>query len=472
LSRIRGQGSSVDAVSRRNLSRSSIARGPASAVEVRAVIDGLANGGDGVAVVEVGGERRAIFVRHAVPGDKAWLSVDLTTRPAKGRIVRLEAAGPDRVDPPCPHSLRCGGCAWMHLSVAGQVEAHRHRIRATLPDAWKDVPLELHPPDQALRYRTRARLHARASGGRAEVGMQEAKTHEPVEVDRCVVLHPAVEQARLALPPLLEGAKGRGEAQVALGVEGKPVLELLWRGTLARETFARLEEGVKTRAWAGARVFEGEVSRPAVCGDPTPWVMGADGAPLGLSPGGFAQASDETNRRLGARALALAQGVLGPALGEVIELFAGAGNFTVLLARHAGRLVAVESNEAACDALRRNLATRGLTAKVAEGLAEEYPIPRGADLVVLDPPRTGARRVMDRLLQAQPRAIVYVSCDVPTLSRDLACLDSAYAPVALEAFAMFAHTSHVETLAVLQARSQRPGGARPGASEAKAKGRP
>jgi 23S rRNA (uracil1939-C5)-methyltransferase len=430
----------------------------ANVVEVRAFIRELANGGDGVALVEAQGERRAVFVRHAAPGDQAWLSVDLATRPATGRILRLDEAGPARVDPICPHSLRCGGCSWMHLSVPGQVEAYRHRIRAALPDAWKDLPLDVHRPPASLGYRTRARLHARASGGKAVVGLQRARTHEPVEVDRCVVLHPDLERARLSLPPLLEGARGRGEAQIALGAEGRPVLELTWRGQLASQTFARIEECVKGQTWAGARVFEGAVSRPAVCGDPSPWAIAADGAPLRLAPGGFSQASESTNQKLGQRMLALAREVLGPSVGDVVELFAGAGNFTVLLARHAERLVAVESSEAACVALRENLATRELVAKVARvvhALAQEHVMARGIDLVVLDPPRTGARLLMDRLLQARPRAIAYVSCDVPTLARDLEVLDSAYEPAALEAFAMFPHTPHVETLAVLAARARR-----------------
>jgi 23S rRNA (uracil1939-C5)-methyltransferase len=429
-------------------------RSPSAPLEVSAVIRELANGGDGVAVVEAQGERRAVFVRHAAKGDHAFLSVSLATRPATGRILRLDRLGPARIDPLCPHTLRCGGCSWMHLSVPGQLQAHHDRIRATLPEVWKTVSLELHPPPESLGYRTRARLHARVFRGRPVVGLQEAKTHEPVEVDRCVVLHPELERARLTLGPLLEGARGRGEAQIALGAGGKPVLELTWKGQLASQTFARLEEGVKNLRWAGARVFEGNVSRPAVYGDPTPWTTGADGAPLRLAPGGFAQASEKINRTLGDRVLALAEEALGATPGEVVELFAGAGNLSVLLARRAHRLVAVESSEAACHALRQNLATRGLAARVAQGLAEEHEIPRGIDLAVLDPPRAGARLVMDGLLRAKPRAIAYVSCDVPTLARDLDVLAAAYDPVGLEAFAMFAHTPHVETLAVLRSRAR------------------
>jgi len=427
---------------------------------VRATIRELANGGDGVALVEEGGERRAVFVRGAAVGDELDLSVDFLTRPARGRVLRIEKAGPERVVPACPYATTCGGCAWMHVSLAGQQEAHRQHVRATLPETWGQVPLAFHPQIQTLGYRTRARLAAScAPGRRAIVGLREAGTHDAVEVDRCIVLHPELDRARQSIAPLLEGARGRGEAELALGARGRPVLELTWAGLLDPKTFARLEEGVESGAWAGARVFEGDTRRPAVVGDPTPWTVGADGEPLRLAPGGFAQASETANVELGGRLLALTVNTLGlegGGLGAVVELFAGAGNFTVLLARHATRVVAIEASGPACEAARLNLVARGLRAKVVEGLAEEHIVKRATDLVVLDPPRSGARLVAERLALAKPRVIAYVSCDLPTLARDLDHLGAAFEPVALEAFAMFPHTPHLETLAVLARRRRAP----------------
>ncbi len=416
---------------------------------LRVTVSDLANGGDGVALVDVDGERRAVFVRGAALGDELELDVDLATRPARGRVLRIVSAGRSRVVPVCRYAEPCGGCGWMHISAPGQEEAHGQRIQATLPEAWLRVPLAFHPPGEPLGSRTRARLSARASGGRAIIGLREAGTHETVEVDRCVILHAELDRARLALGPVLEGARGQGEAQIALGARGRPVLELKWEGRLLPATFARLEAGVKIDEWAGARVFEGDTPRPAVIGDPTPWTVGADGETLRLAPAGFAQASEKANVELGQRLLLLGTAALGGSLGNVVELFAGAGNFTVLLARHAERVVAVEANAAACDAARQNLAARGLTAKVVQALAEEHLIRRATNLVVLDPPRAGARLVAERLALARPRVIAYVSCDLPTLARDLEILSKSYDPVALEAFTMFPHTPHLETLAVL-----------------------
>jgi 23S rRNA (uracil1939-C5)-methyltransferase len=422
---------------------------PSSTFQVRARIHELAPGGDGVAHVGVNGERRAVFVRGAALEEEVDLDVDFTSRPARGRMLRVAAPGPTRVVPACPHVQRCGGCAWMHLSVEGQKQAHRTQLMAALPEEWRSIAIVSHDAPDAFEYRTRTRLHARGSGGRTVVGLHETGTHDPVEVDHCVVLHPNLDRARLALGPLLEEAQGYGDARIALGKAERPVLELAWKGTLARASFARIDDAVRNGQWAGARVFEGEVSRAAVFGDPTPWTLGADAEPLRLAPGGFAQTSAKANVILGERLLALTRAATGGSLGSVLELYAGSGNFTVLLARHSDRVLAVESSVEACDAARQNLAARGLTAKVVLGLAEEHPIRPGTDLVVLDPPRTGARKVGERLAASKARAILYLSCDVATLARDLATLATTFQLVSLESFLLFPHTPHAETLALL-----------------------
>lgn len=337
----------------------------------------------------------------------------------------------------------------MHLSLEGQKEAHRAQLAAALPEAWRSVPLLLHDAPESFKYRTRARLHARASGGRAVVGLHEAGTHDPLEVEQCAVLHPILDRVRLSLGPILEGARGHGEAQIALGADTRPVLELKWKGLLSPSSFARIDVAVRLGEWAGARVFEGDVKRPAVFGDPAPWTTGGDGEPLRLAPGGFAQTSPKANVLLGGRLLSLARATAGESLGSVLELHAGSGNFTVLLARHAARLTAVESNPGACEAARANLAARGLEATVVLGLAEDQEIRPGTDLVVLDPPRKGARKVADRLAASKARAVLYLSCDIATLARDVAILAHSFRPVGLESFLLFPHTPHAETLALL-----------------------
>ena len=159
-------------------------------------------------------------------------------------------------------------------------------------------------------------------------------------------------------------------------------------------------------------------------GDPTPWITGADGAPLELASGGFSQAHDDVNVALAERVAALTGGAR-----KVVELHAGAGNFTILLAGPAERDVrAVESSEPACDAARRNLGARSLRARVTCADAARFEIPTGTDTVVLDPPRTGARDACIALAKGPKsvKRIVYVSCDRMTFARDVEILSTRF----------------------------------------------
>ena len=308
------------------------------------VIESLAPGGDGVAHLEIGSERRAVFVAHAAPGDVLRVEVDASTRPARGRVLELVSAGQDCVPPACSWASRCGGCDWMHLSLDAQAKVDADHVRAALPAAWRHLTVEVHSASASAGYRSRTRVHARADKrGRIAVGMHEAKSHAPVEVDRCVVLDPALEPARARLGALLEGSTGRGDVRLALGARRLPVLDVEWNGELAPPVFGRIERAVDEGTLAGAQIRLQGANRPARIGDPTPWMTGADGEPLQLAPGGFAQPSETGGAEL-ARYVADLAAAQGAESG--VELYAGAGNLTVLLAGVVPGLVAVESDEA------------------------------------------------------------------------------------------------------------------------------
>jgi 23S rRNA (uracil1939-C5)-methyltransferase len=411
----------------------------------------LTPGGEGVAIEEIDGERRAIFVPGVLGGERIRVEADFSRRPARARLLSILAPSPERSVPECRSSEECGGCDWMHLSLGEQSRAHAAIVASVLPPAFRETKVVAHPAPSSVGYRTRARLHVDARRGRVLVGMFERGSRDPVPVESCLVLDPILDRVRGSIASWLEGAKGRGEAQLALGRPGdaprKAVLDLRWNGDLAAPVFGRIERAVAEGVLAGARLFAGDVKVPAKIGDPTPWITGADGAPLRLAPGGFSQATEEANTLLARRACELADAIAPGA--TTFELFAGAGNLTVLLARTRA-VTAVEIVREACEAARTNLSARGLGAKVVEADAAVTAIPKDAKLVVLDPPRVGAKEVA-RALAARPvPAVVYVSCDPPTLGRDLAMLaEAGYRLEAIETFEMFPHTSHVETVAAL-----------------------
>src|SRR5580704_4407617 len=163
-------------------------------------------------------------------------------------------------------------------------------------------------------------------------------------------------------------------------------------------------------------------------------MTGADGGPLRLPPGGFAQAGEAVNAAL---TVHVARVVQPWRADKAVELYAGAGNLSVLLAREVGDLACVESSRDACEAARENLAARGAkNARVVEADAAGYAWAKAVRLVVLDPPRTGARAVAERLATSRVPRVVYVSCDPQTLGRDLGLLAPAYVARSVATFEM------------------------------------
>ncbi len=402
----------------------------------------MAPSGEAVAHWEEAGERRAVFVRGSLPGELVRVRFDPSERPARAEIVTILEPSPARVTPPCPFVDACGGCDWMHLSREAQAAQH-----VALADGMGSVAF--HPAPRDLGYRARARLHAREERGRLHVGWFAPRSRSLVRVERCVVLDPRIDTARAELEPLLAGAHGEGDVSLAMGRFG-PVADIAWSRDLPPAVMARLDAAVRGGAFQGFRVRCGEARRPAIFGDPTPVIDGADGAPLELPPGGFSQAHEGVNAELARRVADLAKGGK-----RLVELYAGAGNLTVLLARDT-KTRAVESSEPACEAARKNLAARGIDgerAKVTCADAAQFEIPSGTDVIVLDPPRTGARDACERIVKTRSvKRVVYVSCDRATLARDLDVLRASFDVSSVDVFEMFPHTSHVETVVALERR--------------------
>jgi 23S rRNA (uracil1939-C5)-methyltransferase len=440
-------------------------RAPASGAARETVrIESLAAGGAGVARLASGA---VVFVPRSAPGELVVIEVSATSKLAHGRVLHVTEPSPERVEPPCPYLDACGGCSFMHLSMRAQEDGHAAIVRAAITHALPGAAIPeitRHPAPAPLAYRTRARLFLKADRRGVRVGYRAASSHEIAAIDACLVLDAAIAPLVGELAAVLAGAQGEGDAAIARGRGGLPVVSLEWRGEIAPATWAALDARVTRGAWAGARVSLHGVGQAATFGDPRPALAGADGAPLVIAAGGFAQPSDEGAARLALRADALSriEPAGAPRPRHVVELFAGSGTLSVLLARDAASFAAVEIDADACEATRQNLSARGLGGRVVTADADAFSIPSGAAVIVLDPPRAGAPGAAAAIAASAARVVVYVACEPSTLARDLAVMTgfTAGAPppnprgrlaiTHVETFELFPQTSHVETVVRLE----------------------
>ncbi len=373
-------------------------------------IHSLAAGGDGVGRLEDG---RVVFVPWAAPGDRLRIRlVEQKKRFARGRLLEILEPGPGRREPPCKAAGDCGGCRWQHIRYEDQLQAKSQILRDAIeriaglrvPDDFDVVP------SQELGYRSRARVFA--EGGL--VGFRKLSSHDVRGIDHCPVLTPGIDR----ILGELAGDPPAGPAEWLLAEGDDQTLSVRTQVPGAKADGIRLRVGEDT---------------------------------LRIGPGVFFQANVALRGAL-AEAVVQAAGTGAAAL----ELYAGAGFFSLALARRFDLLTLVESDKRAVRDLCHNLESAGLDegAVVCEAPVEDYlanPAPGPVDVIVLDPPRTGLpKRGADALAAQGARRVVYVSCDPATLARDLAVLtERLYALTSLRAFDLFPQTSHVESVAVL-----------------------
>ncbi|MFI7421599.1 class I SAM-dependent RNA methyltransferase [Nonomuraea sp. NPDC049684] len=393
-------------------------------------------------------EGRVVFVRHALPGERVIADVtEETSRFLRADAVEILEPSPDRVVPPCQYAGpgRCGGCDWQHATLEAQrrlkaqvVAEQLHRLAGI----EREVVVEEVPgAKDGLGWRTRVQFAATPAG---ELGFRRHRSHEIEVVDACLIAHPEVE-AVAAEDHEWPGAAGIEVIASAGGDRAVVVSPRPRRSVSVPELDAPasilLDQGKgRTVPRRGSGVLHERV------GDREFRVAGS----------GFWQVHPGAAETLLDAVLAYA----APEPGEwALDLYCGVGLFAAGLAEAVGPEGAVfglESDAAAVRDARANL--RDLPqARVERGRVEEaldrFQIER-ADLVVVDPPRSGlGREVVERVAGLEALRIVYVSCDPATLARDLKWLgELGYELTDLRAFDAFPMTHHVECVALLVKR--------------------
>ncbi len=399
----------------------------------------MGRGGD--AVVET--SNGVVLVPGALPGERVEIDATSSKRgAARGRLTRVLRPAAGRRKPDCRDAARCGGCPLMIASPALQREIKQGFLRDAcrgLPGA-DDATIEWVASPAELGYRRRARLAWHWS----TIGYRQLHSNRVIDIAECIVLAEPLREAWNELRTCLASSLQRaGEIQLQLTSADRVVVALDATDAQSPELFEACEALSKRRVVAGVTLRTGGDEHPASWGETRVVIQAGE---LGFleGPGGtFSQANDRVNGMLVEAVSRLAE----PEGMRILELHCGIGNFTVALAAQARALVAVEQDARAAQACQHNLKRLGLKARVTVGDANQPPKGR-YDVVVLDPPRQGARALFEHdLLLPGPKRLVYVSCDTATLARDLRlATKKGYHIDHLIGFDMFPQTAHLESL--------------------------
>lgn len=402
-------------------------RGLEEAERVELTVGAVAPGGHCVARVD----GQVVFVRHALPGERVVAEV---TEVHKG-FVRADAvtvltAAPERVEPPCPYAKpgRCGGCDLQHVTPAAQLEWKAAVVREQLTrlggltgDELDRLGVRVEAlPGGPLGWRSRVRYAVDAAG---RAGLLKHRSHEVVPIDRCLIAHPVIQELPVLSP---SGARWPdADAVDTVASTGGDV------------TVSTVAEGVATPVDGPAEVREVAAGRE--------WTLPASA---------FWQVHPAAADTLVGAVLAALQ----PRPGESAwDLYGGAGLFAAAVADRVGpggRVTLVESAAQGVAAARENLRdlrqVEVVAARVETALARRR-ITGPVDVVVLDPPRSGAgARVVRELAAAGPRAVAYVACDPAAFARDVRTFTGlGWRLATVRGFDLFPMTQHVELVGLL-----------------------
>lgn len=436
-------------------------------------IEKLVYGGEGLAHHE----GSAVFVPFVLPAERiAAAAVEQKKKFIRARVERLLEPSPDRAEPRCPYFGVCGGCDYQHIPYETQLAYKTEILRETLRRLGRiEWPGEISVrASEPWGYRNRAQWKARPAneagspkpngGERGDasknlsLGYFRANSTSLCAVDDCAILSPLLLKSFLALRKLV--------AETPLAAKLREI-----------EAFATADDTklllTVTFASFPARAAElAELFRQAIPEIDSLLIQHSTGEPMKLyGPGFIFYEAGGRSHRVGHFSFFQVNRFLADRLSrEVVEeeegslaldLFAGVGLFTLPLAERFQKVIAVESNPAAARDLEVNASSAPVTTAretvEVHGTDVERFLGRfkgKPELVVLDPPRAGLQpEMVTHLARIAPARITYVSCDPPTLARDLAALiKSGYELQEVRLFDLFPQTFHMETVARLRRR--------------------
>lgn len=440
-------------------------------------MNGLAHGGEGVGRVE----GFTVFVPWAVPGDRVEAEVsEVKKNYARGRLLRVLEPSAYRIPERCPLANPCGGCQVQHIDYREQLRIKTRTVEEALRRIGKLEGVTVHPAlgmADPWGYRNKAQFPVGIEDGRVVAGCYAAGTHRIVDVDECLIQHPASNRVLTKIKELAprygvkvyneatgEGllrhvlvrvSQKTGESMAVLVTNGRHIPKAREFATELMEAVPGLESVVQNINERRTNVVLGEDSR-VIAGRATLTDYIGD-LRFEISARSFFQVNPQQTEVLYGKAVEYA-GLTGRE--TVIDAYCGIGTISLFLARRAARVYGIEVVPEAIEDARRNAWLNDVgNAEFLAGEVEEV-LPdlaaRGVrpDVVVVDPPRKGCEAsVLETFVAMEPRRIVYVSCNPATMARDLAFLNErGYRPVEVQPVDMFPHTAHVECVVKLESR--------------------
>jgi len=411
-------------------------------------IESLSFGGSGIAKED----GKVFFVRGGLPKDVLEINIIKDKgKYAEAVIAKIIEPSPDRIKPACPVFDLCGGCQLQNLNYPAQLREKEHMLKETLGrlGGLHDVPIEpiVSSPNE-FGFRNKVTLSAWFYKGHWHLGYNQKGSTRKVPIESCPISTDIVDKT----------IKRVSQVLVSLGDPHFPLdkIHISSNGVKSQITLVpvhnRKGDTLKTLHRHLKRHLETENVSIAGIGE-TGFEFTILDNKFMTTPSAFTQVNSSVNEFLINTVLKWAE------LTEettVLDLYSGIGNFSIPLARESKEVLGVEISKNSVKLANKNLELNSVKNIVFQNASSEDAITilndqeEEFDLVVLDPPREGAKKIIDGMVKLNPEKIIYISCDPATLARDLKKLNElGYKVQKVRAFDMFPQTYHIETVTLL-----------------------
>jgi 23S rRNA (uracil1939-C5)-methyltransferase len=426
-----------------------------------ATIDSLSHDGRGIARVN----GKTVFVDQALPGETAKLKY-FSSRSKYDEAVAIEIidASSHRIVPECQYFTVCGGCSLQHMQQEYQIAHKQQVLLEQLKHIGHVESREILPAvtGSSWSYRRKARLGVKHVHKKAKtlVGFRERRKPYIADIDECKVLHPLIGNTISPLKGLIHSLSIKTQIpqiEVAIGDDHAAIV-IRHLAELSDDDIARLQRFAEV--YALDIYLQGNQKGPILALStsyerPVSYVIDEFGINIAFKPLDFTQVNFEINKKM----ISLVVALMEPEKSEsILDLFCGIGNFTLPLATVTGHVTGIEGSPALVESARANAESNGIQNinfrcmdlyaedSVPDILRNDY------DKVLMDPPRSGAREVVDTMDFCRIKRVVYVSCNPATLARDAGILvqKKGYELIKAGVIDMFPHTAHIESVAVFE----------------------
>ncbi|MBH8566251.1 23S rRNA (uracil(1939)-C(5))-methyltransferase RlmD [Nostoc sp. CENA67] len=440
---------------------------------IEVTIADLNDTGDGVGRFD----ERVVFVPDTVPGDRAIVRlVHVKPKYGHGKLHQLLQASPHRIRPSCIVADKCGGCQWQHINYEYQLAAKQNQVIQALQRIGGFVEPPVDPvltAAEALGYRNKATYPLGISAtGQVQAGYYQKGSHQLVNLNQCPVqdqrLNPLLAEVKQDIQKqgwkIYDEQRHTGQVRHLSLRIGRRTGEMLLTLVVKDWNLPGIENQAQEWLKRYPQLVGVSLNRNS---DRTNTIFGTEtrclaGVPylrekfalleFQVRPDTFFQVYTETAEAL----LQVIQSELNLQGNELlVDAYCGIGTLTLPLAKQVRQATGLELQpEAVKQAILNAQANEIQNVTFQVGAVEKLLPQMGIipDVVLLDPPRKGCdRAVIDSLIESKPPRIVYVSCKVATLARDLKllCQDGLYTITRIQPADFFPQTAHVEAAAFL-----------------------